>query len=623
MIMARPGHKIKPATTELKRLGGAFSGVAIFSGCINILMLTGSIYMLQVYDRVLASRSVPTLIGISAIVLVAFIIQGILDSIRSRMLARIGAEFDQTLTPKVFDLMRVLPLRGARSDQASQGVRDLDIVRGFLGSLGPTAFFDMPFMPLFFAGCFLLHPLLGVMAMVGGLIIIGLTLWTERKTQQGTLAVTQSGAERLMLADASRRNAEAVQAMGMGKVFRDRWIDVNQRHVEATLMVANSSSGVGAAAKVFRMAFQSAVLGVGAYLVIIQQMTPGAMIAASILTSRALAPIETAVAHWKGFVASRQSLARLDDLLALSADQKTRTQLPVPHKDFVAEDLAAGVPGRSTPLLAGANLNLKAGQALLIVGMSGSGKSTLVRVLAGVWPAMRGSVRLDGATLDQWSNEQLGSHMGYMPQDVELFDGSVSQNIARFLPDATDDEIVDSAKAAGAHDMILKLSEGYGTRIGEGGATLSAGQRQRVGLARALFRNPFLLVLDEPNSNLDADGEAALATAIEGTRQRGGIAIIVSHKISLLQVVDFVGRVHEGRFQMITRDEYRQNMVRASQPAQAGAAQASPGRTGEGNVGAANTASPQQGVRQQVAMLRAATGASAPASFPFKKEDGQ
>ncbi len=621
--MARPGHKIKPATTELKRLGGAFSGVAIFSGCINILMLTGSIYMLQVYDRVLASRSVPTLIGISAIVLVAFIIQGILDSIRSRMLARIGAEFDQTLTPKVFDLMRVLPLRGARSDQASQGVRDLDIVRGFLGSLGPTAFFDMPFMPLFFAGCFLLHPLLGVMAMVGGLIIIGLTLWTERKTQQGTLAVTQSGAERLMLADASRRNAEAVQAMGMGKVFRDRWIDVNQRHVEATLMVANSSSGVGAAAKVFRMAFQSAVLGVGAYLVIIQQMTPGAMIAASILTSRALAPIETAVAHWKGFVASRQSLARLDDLLALSADQKTRTQLPVPHKDFVAEDLAAGVPGRSTPLLAGANLNLKAGQALLIVGMSGSGKSTLVRVLAGVWPAMRGSVRLDGATLDQWSNEQLGSHMGYMPQDVELFDGSVSQNIARFLPDATDDEIVDSAKAAGAHDMILKLSEGYGTRIGEGGATLSAGQRQRVGLARALFRNPFLLVLDEPNSNLDADGEAALATAIEGTRQRGGIAIIVSHKISLLQVVDFVGRVHEGRFQMITRDEYRQNMVRASQPAQAGAAQASPGRTGEGNVGAANTASPQQGVRQQVAMLRAATGASAPASFPFKKEDGQ
>jgi ATP-binding cassette, subfamily C, bacterial PrsD len=616
--MARPGHKTKPATAELKRLGGAFSGVAVFSGCINILMLTGSIYMLQVYDRVLSSRSIPTLIGISAIVLLAFIVQGILDSIRSRMLARIGAEFDQTLTPKVFDLMRILPLRGARSDQASQGVRDLDTVRGFLGSLGPTAFFDMPFMPIFFAGCFLLHPLLGVMALAGGLIIIGLTLWTERKTQQGTLAVTQSGAERLMLAESSRRNAEAVQTMGMGKVFRDRWLDVNRRHVDATLTVANASSGVGAAAKVFRMAFQSAVLGVGAYLVIIQQLSPGAMIAASILTSRALAPIETAVAHWKGFVASRQSLGRLNDLLAMSVDQKAKTQLPAPHKEFVAEDLAVAVPGRSTPLLAGANLTLKAGNALLVVGHSGSGKSTLVRVLSGVWPALRGSVRIDGATLDQWSDEQLGSHMGYMPQDVELFDGTVSQNIGRFLPDAKDDEIVDAAKAAGAHDMILKLAEGFGTRIGEGGATLSAGQRQRVGLARALFRNPFLLVLDEPNSNLDAEGEAALAAAIDGTRQRGGIAIIVSHKISLLQVVDFVGRVHEGRFQMISRDEYRQNMMRASQPGPAGAGSASPNRTGEAG---GNQAAAQQGVRQQVAMLRAAAGV--PGSFPFKKEDGQ
>jgi ATP-binding cassette, subfamily C, bacterial PrsD len=620
--MARPGQKIKPATAELKRLGGAFSGVAVFSGCINILMLTGSIYMLQVYDRVLSSRSVPTLIGISAIVLVAFIVQGVLDSIRSRMLARIGAEFDQTLTPKVFDLMRVLPLRGVRSDQASQGVRDLDTVRGFLGSLGPTAFFDMPFMPLFFVGCFLLHPLLGVMALVGGLIIIGLTLWTERKTQQGTLAITQSGAERFMLAEASRRNAEAVQTMGMGKVFRDRWLEVNRRHVDATLTVANASSGIGAAAKVFRMAFQSAVLGVGAYLVIIQQMTPGAMIAASILTSRALAPIETAVAHWKSFVASRQSLARLNDLLAFYTDQKGKTLLPVPLKHVVAEDLAAGVPGRQIPLLVGANITLKAGSALLVMGQSGSGKSTLVRVLSGVWPAMRGSVRIDGAALDQWSDEQLGNHMGYMPQDVELFDGTVSQNIGRFLPDATDAEIVESAKAAGAHGMILKLSEGYDTRIGEGGATLSAGQRQRVGLARALFRNPFLLILDEPNSNLDAEGEMALASAIKGTRQRGGIAIIVSHKTSLVQAVDFVGLVQDGRFKMISSEEYRQNVNRASPPVQAGPVQSAPNRTGAGMTVSAAPAA-QQGVRQQVAMLRAAAGAGAPASSPFKKDDDQ
>ncbi|MGL4636974.1 MAG: type I secretion system permease/ATPase [Beijerinckiaceae bacterium] len=608
--MARPGQKTKPATAELKKLSGSFSGVAIFSGCINILMLTGSIYMLQVYDRVLASRSIPTLIGISAIVLLAFVVQGILDSIRSRMLARIGAEFDHKLSPTVFELMRQLPLRGARSDQASQGTRDLDTVRGFLGSMGPTAFFDMPFMPIFFIGCFLLHPVLGVMALVGGLIIIGLTLWTESKTKEGTLAITQSGAERAMLAEASRRNAEAIQSMGMGRTFGERWREVNARHVDATLTVTNAAGGVGAAAKVFRMAFQSAVLGVGAYLVIIQQMTPGAMIAASILTSRALAPIETAVAHWKGFVASRQSFARLNELLAIHAAQKEKTQLPAPKLEFAADELAVGVPGRQNPLVVGASITLKAGSALLIVGLSGSGKSTLARVLAGVWPPLRGTVRIDGATLDQWDSEQLGAHMGYMPQDVELFDGTVSQNIARFLPDASDDEIVSAAKAAGAHDMILKLSEGYGTRIGEGGAVLSAGQRQRVGLARALFRDPFLLVLDEPNSNLDAEGEMALAHAIEGARKRGGIAIIVSHKTSLLQGVDFVGRVHEGRFQMITRDEYRQNMMRAAQQAQGGAS----GAPNQGGVHA-------QGVRQQVAMLRSAAGGGGNPGPSIAKKD--
>jgi ATP-binding cassette, subfamily C, bacterial PrsD len=599
--MARPSQRPRPASEQLKKLRGAFLGIGLFSGCINLLMLSGSIYMLQVYDRVLTSRSIPTLIGISLIVLAAFVLQGVLDAVRTRMLARTGAQFDEALSPGVFDMMRKLPLRGARSDQAMQGVRDVDTVRGFLSGAGPTAFFDMPFMPIFFIGCFLLHPYLGLLAVVGGLIIVGLTLWTERLTKKGTLALTVSGAERMMLADASRRNAEALQAMGMGDTFRERWRKVNDRFVQTQLQVADSANAIGSAAKIFRMAFQSAVLGFGAYLVIQQQMTGGAMIAASILTSRALAPIETAVAHWKGFVASRQAFHRLNEMLGQAATEEPRTALPAPKRQFTADDLAVGIPGRQMPIVAGAGVALKAGEGLLVIGPSGSGKSTLVRTLAGVWPVLRGSVRLDGAALDQWDPAQLGAHLGYMPQDVELFEGTIAENIARFQPNASDAEIVAAANAAGAHDMILKLADGYGARLGESGMTLSGGQRQRIGLARAMFRDPFLLILDEPNSNLDQDGEVALVQAVAAIKERGGIVIIVSHKTSLLNVMDYVGRVHDGRFQMITREEYRQNMMKAAQTQQPAAVHP---------FGAGRPAN----VQQQVAMLQAAaTGGGRPA----------
>jgi ATP-binding cassette, subfamily C, bacterial PrsD len=617
--MVRSGLPMKPASDELKKLRGAFSGIALFSACINILMLTGSIYMLQVYDRVLSSRSIATLVGLSLIVLAAFMIQGILDAVRARMLARIGAEFDHGLSPKVFEMMRLMPLRGARSDQAMQGVRDLDTMRSFLSGIGPTAFLDMPFMPIFLLGCFLLHPWIGLLAVAGGLIILGLTLWTENRTKQGSLSLTAVGAERMLLAEASRRNAEALQAMGMGAVFKERWREVNKRFVSGHLAISDSVNDIGSGAKVFRMAFQSAGLGLGAYLVIQQQMSPGAMIAASILTSRALAPIETAVAHWRGFVASRQCLHRLNELLAAAAREQPKTQLPAPGRSFVAEDLAVGIPGRNMPLVAGANLKLQAGQGLLMVGHSGSGKSTLIRALAGVWPPMRGSVRLDGAALDQWDPQQLGRHVGYMPQDVELFEGTIAQNIARFLPEVSDEEVVAAAKAAGAHDIILKFADGYGTRIGEAGMTLSGGQRQRVGLARALFRDPFLLVLDEPNSNLDTDGESALVHALSNARARGAVIVVVSHKTALLSAVDFVGRVHEGRLQVITREEYRQNMIKAAQSGKAGnGAAASPS--------APATQAAPVGVQQQVAMLRAAVAAASTggsSSFAMKKESGQ
>jgi ATP-binding cassette, subfamily C, bacterial PrsD len=613
--MTRPGQNKRLASDQLRKLRGSFLGIGVFSGCINVLMLAGSLYMLQVYDRVLTSRSIPTLIGISLILLAAFILQGVLDTVRTRMLARTGAQFDEALSPTIFDMMRKLPLRGARSDQSMQGVRDLDTVRGFLGGMGPTAFFDMPFMPIFFIGCFLLHPSLGVLALIGGVVIVGLTLWTERLTKKGTLALTATGSERLMLAEASRRNAEALQAMGMGAVFQERWRKVNTRFVETQLSVSDASNSIGSAAKIFRMAFQSAVLGFGAYLVILQQMSPGAMIAASILTSRALAPIETAVAHWKGFVASRQSIERLNDLMASAAAEPERTELPEPKALFTAEDLAVGIPGRQSPVVMGANLQLKGGEGLLLIGPSGSGKSTLVRSLAGVWPLLRGSVRLDGAALDQWDPQQLGRHVGYMPQDVELFEGTIAENIARFIPDANDEEIVAAAKAAGAHDLILKFAAGYDTRLGESGMTLSGGQRQRVGLARAMFRDPFLLILDEPNSNLDADGETALVEAVSAIRARGGVVIIVSHKTSLMNVMDYVGRVHDGRLHIITRDEYRQNLMKAAQASQ-------PVHTPQGQAAAVRNAPHPFGqqqnrgpnVQQQVALLQAATANPGPAA---------
>ncbi len=589
----RPNQKPKPATDALKALRMGFVGIGVFSACISLLMLTSSIYMLQVYDRVLSSRSVPTLIGISLIVLVAYAVQGILDASRTRMLARIGAEFDRVLSAGVFGITRRLHLRGARPDQSMQGVRDLDTVRGFLSSQGPTAFFDMPFMPIFFIGCFILHPYLGVMTIVGAVIIMGLTLWSERGSQQQTLALTRAAAERHMLAEANRRNAEAVQAMGMGDTMAARWQVLNERFVRSNLMLSDTTNSIGSMAKVFRFAFQSAVLGMGAYLVIIQQMSPGAMIAASILTSRALAPIETAVAHWKSFIAARLSFARLDDLLGNLASEPERTALPVPRNRFAADDIMVTVPGRQTPLVAGASFDLKAGQGLMLIGPSGSGKSTLMRVLASVWPAMRGTIRIDGASLDQWSPEQLGCHVGYMPQDVELFDGTVAENIARFIPGAGDEEVVAAAKAAGAHDLILHLTDGYATRVGEGGQTLSGGQRQRVGLARAMFRNPFLILLDEPNSNLDSEGEVALVSALNAARAQGSIVIVVSHKAPLLAAVDFVGRVHEGRLQIVTRDDYRKATM-----AQANAAAPS----------APRSAPPQQNVRQQMALLQGATG---------------
>lgn len=541
-----------PVARALSSCRPAFLAVGAFSAVINLLMLAGSLYMLQVYDRVLSSRSVPTLVGLSLLLLAAYALQGFLDAVRVKMLARIGARFDEQVSPLAFAAARRLSLAGRRADEALQPIRDLDQIRGFLASLGPTALFDMPWMPLFFAGCFLLHPWLGLLALGGGVLIVALTLATERASRSALKAQSASRAAREALAESCRRNAEAVTAMGMGGAFGGKWREANQRHVGDWLAAADVTGASGAFAKVFRMVLQSAVLGLGAYLAIHDQISGGAMIAASIMTSRALAPIEIAVANWKGFIAARLGRRRLAELLdAPSMAAREPTPLPAPAATLSADALVVAAPGRAAPIVTGVTLRLEAGQGLGLIGPSASGKSTLVRALVGVWPALKGEVRLDGARLDQWAPDALGRHVGYLPQDVELFDGTVAENIARFAPQATGEDILAAARAAGAHELILRLEQGYDTRIGEGGMALSGGQRQRIGLARALYGAPFLVVLDEPNSNLDTEGDAALTRAVQGVRARGGIVIVVTHRQSAIAGLDRLALMAEGRLQAI------------------------------------------------------------------------
>ena len=539
-----------PVSRALSACRPAFLAVGAFSAVINILMLAGSLYMLQVYDRVLSSRSVPTLIGLSLLLLAAYGLQGFLDAVRVKMLARIGARFDEQISPLAFAAAGRLSLAGKRADEALQPIRDLDHIRGFLASLGPTALFDMPWMPLFIGGCFLLHPWLGLLALAGGVLIVGLTLATEQASRAALKGQMASRAAREALAEASRRNAEVVAAMGMGAGFTGKWREANRRHVGDWLLASDVTGTSGAVAKVFRMVLQSAVLGLGAYLAIHDQISGGAMIAASIMTSRALAPIEIAVANWKGFIGARLGMRRLGDLLdAPSMAERQPTPLPAPAATLTAENLIVAAPGRAAPVVTGVSLRLEAGQGLGIIGPSASGKSSLVRALVGAWPALKGDIRLDGASLDQWTREALGRHIGYLPQDVELFDGTVAENIARFSANATGEGIVAAAEAAGAHEMILRLEEGYDTRIGEGGMALSGGQRQRIGLARALYGRPFLVVLDEPNANLDPDGDAALTLAVQGVRARRGIVIVVTHRQSAISGLDRLALMGEGRIQ--------------------------------------------------------------------------
>jgi ATP-binding cassette subfamily C protein PrsD len=505
---------------------------------------------------------------LSLLALGAYLLLGMLDALRCRMLSRIGAKFSESLMWRVYGAGTTLALKGTRPAVATQAIRDLDQVQRFLSSNGPTAFFDMPFMPLFFIVAFLMHPVFGGLIAAGGVVIVVLSVQTERRTRKPTMDATISGAARHAMAEASFRNAEALKAMGMRDAFTRTFIAANGRFAAHSLEASDAAGGIGSMAKVFRAVLQSAVLGVGAYLAILGEVTAGAMIAASILTARALAPIEVAVANWRSFVASRQGFDRLRKLLSDMSEPEQRLALPAPRSRLLVDGIYVTAPGQMKPIVQGVSFELKAGQALAIIGPSASGKSTLARALIGVWPTARGQVCFDGAPIDHWDSTRLGRHIGYLPQDVELFDGTVAANIARFDAEADAQDIIQAASDAAAHEMILRLPQGYETRIGDDGAALSAGQRQRVALARALYGQPFVVVLDEPNSNLDSEGEEALVDAILCVRQRGGIAVVVTHRPTALAGVDLVAVMIGGRLQAFgQKDAVMQRMTRqAPQP---------------------------------------------------------
>ncbi len=415
------------------------------------------------------------------------------------------------------------------------------------GGSGPGALFDLPWLPVYVAICFVFHPLIGGAAILGAVILVALTTSTELVSRGPALIATTHAVRRQSLSEAGRRHAEALTALGMRQRIGAQWARINRDYLRAQQRNSDIAAGFGAASKVWRMALQSGVLGLGAFLVIQGQATAGIMIASSILVSRALAPAELAIANWKGFVQARQSWRRLRTALTHMPVEAQRHALPRPCLCLAVEDISVLPPGTTRAAVFGARFSLLGGQALGIIGASASGKSSLARALVGAWPVVRGQVRLDGAALDQWTSESLGRHVGYLPQEAELLAGTVAENIARFDPEATPEAVIAAAQAAGVHDLILRLPEGYDTPLGEDGAGLSAGQRQRIGLARALYGDPFLVVLDEPNANLDTEGEHALTRAIAGVRERGGVCVVVAHRPSALAAVDLILTMSEGR----------------------------------------------------------------------------
>jgi len=501
--------------------------------------------MMQVYDRVLASHSIPTLAALSLLAAGIYAVLAIIEILRSKILLQIGRRLDEQLSES--SIMATLAVTSTGQDDVSPApLRDLDQIRQFMSGPGPIAIADLPWIPVFILLLYFFHPLFGLAVVGGAIVLLSLTLCSELLLRKPGQQAAQFLTSRWELSESGRRNADMLRAMGMQHAFTKRIESAHDRYTGENLRSSNLTATFNAIAKIFRLALQSGMLALGALLVIDQLASAGVIIAASVLTSKALAPIEMATGQWRNFISARQASRRLQETFDRTRPSKAEMQLPPPHRSLSVAGLAVAAPGGENPLVQNVSLSLFAGQSAGIIGPSGSGKSCLGRALTGAWPALKGTIRLDGAELTQWDSNRLGPSIGYLPQIVELFAGTVADNIGRFSPSATPEEIIDAAKLANVHELILSLPDGYDTQVGAGGGTLSGGQRQRIGLARALFGNPFLIVLDEPNSNLDAEGEEALMSAVMNARQKGAIVILIAHRANMLKVVDHVLVVNNG-----------------------------------------------------------------------------
>ena len=537
----------KASSKLIEGLRGIFIFLFSISGLINLLALTGSFYMMQIYDRAIPSQSIPTLVGLSILAIGLYVFQGVFETVRSQILVRVGAGIDRKLAPLAHKVAIDMPRFGFSPSESLERGRDVDTVRSFLGSQGPMALFDLPWLPLYLIFVYALHPYLGALVTAGAFLLSMLAIANELMTRKLAGVTHQATIARNVIADSNARNAEVMRAMGFAGRGVARFVDANRHHLELQTRSNDLSGTMAAVSRILRMILQSATLGLGAYLTIQGQMSGGSIIACSIASSRALAPVDMAIANWKNVVNARNAWSRIvDTMVALAADRKPM-DLPLATKALKVDKLTVAAPATGRVLLSEVSFELKGGQALGIIGASGGGKTTLVRALTGIWAALRGSVRLDEAELNQWPEASLSSMVGYLPQDVALLDGTIAENIARLDPKANPETIVAAARAAGVHELIVHMSDGYQTQVGTQGETLSAGQRQRIGLARALYGSPFVVIMDEPNSNLDAEGEQALTAAITGIKQRGGIAIVVAHRPSALSAVDLVAVVQQGR----------------------------------------------------------------------------
>lgn len=523
----------------------ALNATFVFSAVINILMLAGPIFMLQVYDRVLSSGSLPTLVTLFAITALLYAIIGFLELARSRIISRVGAEIDQRLSDRIFEasLRKSLATQGA----AAPALRELDSFRQFISGPAPITFFDAPWTPVYLGVIYMTHWTLGVAATIGTFILLGLAWASEQSGREPLMQASQAVTRSLEMAETGQRNAEAITAMGMLSSYRKRWQALNAEGLGWQLLASDRLGGLSAITKTMRLLLQSMMLAIAAALAVSGTISPGAIIAATIIFGRALAPVEQVIGHWRGFIKARESYYKLEDILSYAPPERARTQLPRPKGVLEVHDIRVGAPESRNAILSGISFAAHPGQMLAIIGPSASGKSTLVRALVGLWPTQSGAILLDGARLDQWHPEDLGRHVGYLPQSVELFAGTVKQNISRFRDDASDEEIVEAARQAHAHELILALPHGYETELGTFGSYLSGGQRQRLALARALFGNPPLVVLDEPNSNLDRPGDEALSAAIDGMRKRGQTVVLVSHRVQAIGKADLLLFIERGQ----------------------------------------------------------------------------